>query len=484
MRSEVAVPAHADHEVVSRAGDGAPAEGLEELLAAHTATYAGARPRSRALFERATRYLPGGNSRTQLYFSPFPVYIVRGEGAVITDADGIDYLDVLNNYTSLIHGHPTPDVVAAVQRRVAEGPAFGAPSPLEVELAEVLCNRIPSLERVRFTNSGTEACMMAVRTARAYTGRDDIIKAEGGYHGSADLLQVSVKHLGRAGESVPELGVPDHTAGHTHVIPFNDADAAAEIVRRVGSRAAALIVEPMQGSAGALPATPEYLRALRDVTAETGCLLIFDEVMTFRLAHGGAQEHYGVAPDLTTTGKIIGGGFPIGAFGGRADVMDVLDPRRDGALGHHGTFNANPASLTAGLIALERFPRERVDQLNARGDRLRDLVNRLADERGWPVVATGLGSLVQIHVGRRAPRSFRDVAGRPTLPLDCLFFSLLLRGIYVAPRGMLVLSTPIGDEEQERIEAALVASMDELDAAGLAAWADAMLPDIVDEEAP
>jgi glutamate-1-semialdehyde 2,1-aminomutase len=480
----VAVPAHADHEVVARAGDGAPAEGLEALLAEHTATYAGARPRSRALFERATRYLPGGNSRTQLYFSPFPAYMVRGEGAVITDADGIDYLDVLNNYTSLIHGHPTPDVVAEVQRRVAQGPAFGAPSPLEVELAEVLCNRIPSLERVRFTNSGTEACMMAARTARACTGRDDIIKAEGGYHGSADLLQVSVKHLGRAGESVAEFGVPDYAAGHTHVVPFNDAGAAVEIVRRVGAHAAALIIEPMQGSAGALPATAEYLRALRDVTAETGCLLIFDEVMTFRLAHGGAQEHYGVEPDLTATGKIIGGGFAIGAFGGRADIMDVLDPRRAGALGHHGTFNANPASLSAGLIALERFPRERVDELNGRGDRVRDLVNRLAAERGWPIVATGLGSLVQIHLGRRVPRSFRDVVGRPTLALECLFFSLLLRGVYIAPRGMLVLSTAIGDQEQDRIEAALVASLEELDGAGLATWVRATAPDVVPEVAP
>jgi glutamate-1-semialdehyde 2,1-aminomutase len=484
VRSEVAVAAPADPEGVARSGDGAPAEGLAALLAAHTATYADARPRSRALFERATRYLPGGNSRTQLYFSPFPAYMVRGEGAVITDADGIDYLDVLNNYTSLIHGHPTRASLAALQRRVAEGTAFGAPSPLEVELAEVLCRRIPSLARVRFTNSGTEACMMAARTARAYTGRDDIIKAEGGYHGSADLLQVSVHHLGRQGTGVAELGVPDFAAGHTHVIPFNDADAAVEIVRRVGSRAAALIIEPMQGSAGALPASAEYLRALRDVTAETGCLLIFDEVMTLRLAHGGLQDHYGVVPDLTATGKIIGGGFPIGAFGGRADIMDVLDPRRAGSLGHHGTFNANPVSLAAGLIALERFPRDRVDELNARGDRLRDLVNGLAAERGWPVVATGLGSLVQVHLGRRAPRSFREVATRPTLPLECLFFSLLLQGVYIAPRGMIALSTAIGDGEQQRIEAALVAAFEELDRAGMTAWAGAMAAHDPHEESP
>jgi glutamate-1-semialdehyde 2,1-aminomutase len=310
--------------------------------------------------------------------------------------------------------------------------------------------------------------MFAVRAARAYTGRDGIIKAEGGYHGSTDSLQVSVKHLGARGESVPEKGVPGSVTEDTHVIPFNDVSSAVQKIRSLGDRAAALIVEPMQGSAGAIPAEPGFLEALRDVTRETGCLLIFDEVMTFRQSYGGAQERYGIAPDLTTLGKIIGGGFPIGAFGGRADVMESLDPRTDDHLGHHGTFNANPVSLVAGLATLQDLPRQRLDELNERGDRLRELINGRAAARGLPLVATGVGSLLQLHVGAEPPRSFRDAAARPKLPLEYIFFSLLMKGLYIAPRGLLSLSTAITDVEQRRVEGALEHAFGELERAGLA----------------
>jgi glutamate-1-semialdehyde 2,1-aminomutase len=339
-----------------------------------------------------------------------------------------------------------------------------------VELAEVLCERIPSVERVRFTNSGTEACLYALRTARAYTGRDAIIKAEGGYHGGTEFLQISVKHLGSPGESVPEAGVPVEAARGTRTIPWNDTDAAVEAVRRVGDRAAALILEPMQGSAGQLPAKPGFLQVLRDVTTETGCLLVFDEVMTLRLGYGGAQERYGVTPDLTTMGKIIGGGFPIGAFGGSAEIMEILDPRRADGMGHHGTFNANPVSLAAGLLTLEDLPRPRVDELNERGDRLRAWINERAAAHELPLAATGDGSLVQVHVGATPPRSFREAAERPRLPLEYLFFSLLDKGVYVAPRGLICLSTALGDPELRDVERALDEALGELGGTDPATW--------------
>lgn len=454
------------------AGGGEGMTDLACLLTDLKEKYAERRPRSQALFDRATASLPGGNSRTQLYFAPFPAYAVRGEGPRVWDLDGFEYLDLINNYTSLIHGHPTPATIARLQERMTAGTSFGAPTPLEVELGEVLCERIPSVERVRFTNSGTEACLYALRAARAYTGRDAIIKAEGGYHGGSEFLQVSVKHLGFPGESVPEAGVPAEAARGTHTIPWNDAEAAVETVRRLGDRAAALIVEPMQGSAGQLPPEPGFLRALRDVTAETGCLLVFDEVMTLRLSYGGAQERYGITPDLTTMGKIIGGGFPIGAFGGRAEIMEILDPRRTDAMGHHGTFNANPVALAAGLRALEDLPRARVDELNERGDRLRAHINGRAAAHGLPLVATGDGSLVQVHVGATPPRSFREASERPRLPLEYLFFALLDRGTYIAPRGLICLSTALGNAELQRVEGALDEALEELAGTGPATWGE------------
>jgi glutamate-1-semialdehyde 2,1-aminomutase len=436
--------------------------GLEALREALRTRYAEARPRSRALFEQSLASLPGGNSRSQLYFAPFPAYLVRGEGATVVDVDGFRYIDLLSNYTSLIHGHPSADFDALSRDFGRTGTAFGAPTPLEVEMARELCARVPSLERVRFTNSGTEAGLYAIRTARAFTGRSDVIKAEGGYHGGADWMQVSVKTLGTPNESVPELGVTEAVAAETHVVPFNDVDGAVRIVREVGPRSAAMIIEPMQGSAGAIPADRCFLEALREVTREVGCLLVFDEVMTLRLAPGGAQEIYGVAPDLTTMGKIIGGGFPLGAFGGRAEVMDVLDPRREAALSHSGTFNANPVSLAAGLDAMRRLTPERIAEINDRGERLRRFVAERSRHDGVPVCASGIGSLLQVHPGTVPPRSYREAAARPRLPIQCLFLQMLLGGVYIAPRGLMSISTTITDQDQLNVEGTFADAVGEL----------------------
>jgi glutamate-1-semialdehyde 2,1-aminomutase len=441
--------------------------GLQSLLHDLRIRYADARPRSRALYERALAALPGGNSRSQLYFAPFPTYLARGEGATVLDVDGFRYVDVLNNYSSLVHGHPSADVPVSAPNVV--GTAFGAPTQVEVEMAIELCARVPSLERVRFTNSGTEANLYAVRTARAFTGRSHVIKAEGGYHGGAEWMQVSVKRLGAPNESVPELGISPGVTAETYVIPFNDVDGAVEIVRRVGPRSAALIIEPMQGSAGAIPAKSGYLNALREVTTEVGCLLVFDEVMTLRLAPGGAQETLGIAPDLTTMGKMIGGGFPLGAFGGRADVMEVLDPRREEALSHSGTFNANPTSLAAGLQALRHLTPERIEEINGRGDRFRRFVMEQSSRARVPLTASGIGSLVQVHPGAEPPRSYRDAAGRPRHSVEYLFLRMLVGGIHLAPRGFVNFSTAINDEHQLLVESGFTEAVDELRLAGVRA---------------
>lgn len=442
-----------------------------DRLAALTADlrerYAAGRPTSCALYERALAVLPGGNSRVQLYFPPFPFYVDRAKGAVLHDVDGFDYVDLVNNYTSLIHGHSFDELIAPLQRQISLGTAFGAPSLLEIELAEEICARVPSVERVRFASSGTEATLYAIRTARAFTGRDELIKVEGGYHGGYDSVQVSVKHFADRVTSVPEEGVPQSAAATTHVIPFNDIEGAFDVVQRVGQRVAALIVEPMQGSAGAIPADLSYLRALRDITSQLGIVLIFDEVMTLRLGYGGAQEAYDVLPDLTAMGKIVGGGLPIGAFGGRRDVMAVLDPRNEVQLLHAGTFNANPVSMAAGLVALRGFTRARAEAINTRGDVLRVRINELAVERRVPLRATGMGSVLQLHVGSQPPTSFREAAARPKDPLEALFHLLLADGIYIAPRGLLNLSTALTDEHLAALEAALGRAFETLHDRGL-----------------
>jgi glutamate-1-semialdehyde 2,1-aminomutase len=399
-----------------------------------------------------------------VYFDPFPFYVARSEGARLHDVDGLSYVDMVNNYTSLVHGHGHPAIVASAVEQLGHGTAYGAPSPLEVEMAEELQKRMPSLETVRFANSGSEAVYYAIRTARAFTGRDRIIKVEGGYSGGFDSVQVSVKHLGpTSAEGVAEHGVPAGVAADTFVIPFNDVDGAVAVIREVGPTCACLVVEPFQGSGGALPADPGYLEALAEETAKVGCLLLFDEVQSLRLGYGGAQEGYGVVPDLTALGKLIGGGFPVGAFGGRADVMAVNDPRRAETPQHAGTFNANPVTMAAGLASLRLLTREVIARLNAIGDGLRARVDELAEAHGVPVVAAGVGSVLQLHSGRVAPRSYREASALDKRPIGVLFLLLLAGGVFAAPgRCHMNVSSALGEPELGEVEAALAAAFERL----------------------
>jgi len=312
------------------------------------------------LYARALGHLPGGNSRTTVYLAPHPPYARGGSGCLVRDEDGNELIDLQNNYTALIHGHAHPGVTAAAIAAIQDGSAFGLPTRHEVALAAELGARVPAGERWRFANSGTEAVMIAIRAARAYTGRDAILRFDGAYHGGYDAV---------AGPGSP--GVPASVGGDVVVAPAGDADALLAALQANGERLAAVIVDPVPNRAGLRPADPDYLTLLRAETERLGILLISDEVLTFRLGPSGALGRYGLRPDLITLGKLIGGGFPVGAVGGREDIMAVFDPRRADAVGHGGTFSANPVTLRAGLAALEAWDEREIDRLNRLGDGLR-----------------------------------------------------------------------------------------------------------------
>jgi glutamate-1-semialdehyde 2,1-aminomutase len=369
------------------------------------------------LHERALAALPGGNSRTTVFMPPRPPYAVRGEGCELIDADGRRVLDLLNNYTALVHGHARAEVVQAAVDALRGGSCFGLPTEHEIELAERLRARIPSAARWRFTNSGSEAVMMAIRLARAATGRSAVLRFQGAYHGSYD-----------AAMQPPARGVPASVEEEIVTVAFGDGDALEAVLAEHGSRLACVLFDAMPNRAGLRPATPEFARALRDQTRRHGVLLVQDEVITLRLSFGGLQELYGIEPDITTVGKVMGGGFPIGGVGGREELMSLFDPSRPDAVAHPGTFNANPVSMRAGAAALDLLTAEEIARINGLGDRLREgLV-----ERGWDV--SGQGSLVKV----RAPDQ------------EALWWSLYGEGVLIAAQGLIATSTAMDDTSIER----------------------------------
>jgi glutamate-1-semialdehyde 2,1-aminomutase len=381
---------------------------------------------SRALWERALDSLPGGNTRTTVFHDPYPVYVARGEGCRVWDADGVERIDFISNYTSLILGHCHPRVVDAVQLQAATLMSVAAPSELEIEHAERLRERLPSVELVRYANSGTEATMLALRAARAFTGREKVAVFAGGYHGSHDYA-ASVP----ADTSVAPggLGIPQAVAATLVACPFGDREGTLVALEPHLDELAAVIVEPVLGAGGVVPATSDFLGFLRELTRDAGALLVFDEVISFRIGYHGAQGRLGVTPDLTTLGKVIGGGLPVGAVGGRADVMELFDPRSDRRLGHGGTFNANPLTMAAGLATLEELTPDVYEMLEALTAELVAAV----DER-TEASATAVGSLFRIDL----PEPSR---------LPDLHVGLLANGILMTPRGMGCLSTPMTSAE-------------------------------------
>ncbi len=357
---------------------------LEAALADAERRYAERRPRSRAHIERASRSMPGGNTRSVLYFKPFPFVVRDSAGCRLSDLDDHDYVDFLGEYTAGLFGHSDPTIKTGIREALDSGWVLGGHIENEAILAEVLCARFPSLESVRFTNSGTQANLMALVTARVFTKRQKIMVFRGGYHGGVLLYKA-----GNAPQNVPFPIVFGR---------YNDVDATLAAIREHARDLAAVIVEPMQGSAGCIPAEPAFLQALREACSHHGIVLVFDEVMTSRLSPGGVQQALGITPDLTTLGKYIGGGAPFGAFGGRLDLMGLYDPSRQDALAHAGTFNNNVITMAAGVAAMTKvLTSDRIDRINASGETLRSRLNELVERRSLPVQFTGRGSMMNIH---------------------------------------------------------------------------------------
>jgi len=392
--------------------------------------------RSSELFDRAKRVLPGGvNSPVRAFraVGGTPFFVARGHGSSLVDVDGREYVDYVCSWGALILGHVHPAVLAAIHAAAENGWTYGAPCPAEVELAEAVRRRMPSVEVMRFVNSGTEATMAAVRLARAATGRDLIIKFEGCYHGHADGFLV------KAGSGVATLGLPDSPgvpaalASLTLTAPFNDATAVAELFRKHAKSIAAVIVEPYVGNAGFIPPDADFHPALRALCDDHGALLIFDEVMTgFRVAAGGAQERLGIVPDLTTLGKIVGGGFPVGVYGGRADLMHRIAP--DGPVYQAGTLSGNPIAMAAGLATLRETEAPGFyDQLERRTARLLDGLQEAARRHGVPMTAGHAGSMWSMYFVEGPVRNYADAKRSDTALFARWHKAALTRGVFLAP---------------------------------------------------
>ena len=407
--------------------------GLTAALDAVREAYVAANPASAAAFRQATDFMPGGNTRSSLFYDPFPLAIARGEGNAIWDADGHRYLDLLGEFTAGLYGHSSPVIRAALVGAIDGGINLGGHNLLESRLARLICARFPSIDALRFTNSGTEANLMAIALAKAATGRARILVFSGAYHGG-------VLSFGGGGSAV---NVP-----HEFVVaPYNDLADAERLIAAHGDRLAAVLVEPMLGAGGCIPAAPAFLAGLRAATTRTGALLILDEVMTSRLSGGGRQALLGLTPDLTTLGKYIGGGLSFGAFGGRGDLMARFDPRRPDALAHAGTFNNNVLSMAAGIAGLtELFPPAAADALTARGDALREQLNALCRRHGAQMQFTGLGSVMNVHFTDRPIACPDDATSDPALR-DLFFFDMVAAGYYLARRGLIALMLPVDDAD-------------------------------------
>jgi glutamate-1-semialdehyde 2,1-aminomutase len=406
------------------------------------ANYAVANPKSAELHEKATRFMPGGDTRNSIFWDPFPLYITDGNGTILTDADGNRRTDFVNNMTTLILGHRPPEVTTAVAEQIDHGLSFPAPSPSVVRWAELMCDRVPSLDKVRFVNSGTEATLNAIRAARAFTGKQKLVKCEGAYHGNHDAIQISVAPpLDLAGEAdSPEAvkafpGISETSVDDIFITPFNDIVAAERIIREHADDLAAVIVEPVNGQCGMVASKPEFLEGLRRITDELGIVLIFDEVIAFRIAYGGAQDYYGVTPDLTCFGKVVGGGMPVGAFGGRDDIMSMWDPSEDGAvIQHAGTFNGNPMTAAAGIATLENLTPEKYEYLDQLGESLRSKLRALFAELEVPMGVTGMASLFALQFTSTEVVDYRTFATNDKNMLNTMFIGLLNEGFLMSNR--------------------------------------------------
>lgn len=396
-----------------------------------------ANPRSRAHYARASEVLAGGQTRHTLLHQPFPLTMKRGEGALLDDLDGHRYVDFVGDFAAGLYGHSCAPIRAEVTEAIARGMSMGSVTETELEFAEIIRSRIPSLELIRFCNSGTEACLLSALVARHATQRDKLLVFTGAYHGGFMVY----------GEPERSLNVPLDVIRCT----YNDLEGTRAAVREHASGLAAVMLEPMMGAGGCIPATPEFLGMLREETRRLGVLLVFDEVMTSRLSPGGLQGRYGIRPDLTTLGKFWGGGFNFGAFGGSASIMRHFDTFAGGRLSHGGTFNNNAITLATGLVgARDVYSPKACLDLNQRGDRLRDTLNALGERLNAPLQMTGLGAVMNFHWHRRPVTCPADTEAGDSMPRRLFQLEMMLAGFYVAQRGLVTLSLAHSDADLTR----------------------------------
>jgi len=418
-------------------------EALNQVLRELRARYVELNPNSHAADRAAENHLPGGNTRTVLHYDPFPLTMQEGVGAELIDLDGHRYVDFVGEYSAGLFGHSDPRIKAAVDRGLESGIVMGAPTDYERQLAGVICQRFPAVDQVRFCNSGTEANVWALTTARMLTGRTKFIAFHDAYHGG--FLKFPGGHC--------KLNLPLDF----QLAEYNDTEAAEALIRSVGDQLAAVIVEPILGAGGNIPGDPEFLHTLRQATRETGALLIFDEVKTARIGPAGMQGLVGVKPDLTTLGKFLGGGLPIGAFGGSQEVMQHFNPKHENSWNHAGTFNNDVCSMSAGCVAMgEIFTPERAQEFLDWSEGFRVSLNQAFSERALPMRANGLGSIIAIHFSRAPTRRTSDITAGCRALRPLLHMELLLDGILFCGRGDFFLSLPMNDSHLDRAKDALL----------------------------
>lgn len=418
--------------------------------------------KSEELYRKAINFLPGGVSRNTVFRKPFPDYALKASGCYITDVDGVERIDFSNNMASLIHGHSHPAVVEGVIEQLKKGTAYTLASEAELRFAELLINRVESFEKIRFVNSGTEAVMIMIKAARAYTGKPKIAKAEGAYHGTYDFAEIS-QHANPSNwgdiespNSVPLVyGTPEGVLKDVIIFPFNDIERTIRILNRYKNEIACVLLDPVPHRVGLMRAKSEYVEAIYKWTRENNALLIFDEVLCFRVNYGGAQEIYNHKPDLTALGKIIGGGFPVGAIAGREEVLKVMDPRESKLLfPHSGTFSANPITMTAGYIAMSLFDKEAVEKLNALTHKAKEQINEVIKICDVPVSISGAGSMFRIHLRPNPPTTYRETYQNPEM---IKVIGKLLNHLYYEEKILMIntfscmFSTAITQREVDRL---------------------------------
>lgn len=421
--------------------------------------------KSEQLFEQALQVLPGGVSRNTIFRKPHPFYAEKGEGCYVTDVEGTSRIDFANNMASLIHGHAYPAIVEAVSTQLKKGSCFTMATENEVQYAQLLCDRVPSFDKIRFVNSGTEAVMAMLKASRAYTGKAKIAKVEGAYHGAYDYAEVSQtaspKNWGDINKpsSIPvAVGTPEKALDDVVVIPFNDVERAINILNQHKDDIACILVDLLPHRVGLIPASNDFINALYQWTRDNQSLLVFDEVITFRTNFAGAQQNYEVKPDLTAMGKVIGGGFPAGALAGSNEVMKVLDPTQAKVLlPHSGTFSANPITMTAGYAAMKDFDQAAVNKLNELASYAKASINQVISEVGIPACVTGAGSMFRIHLKPSPPKNYREayVDKQESLLINKLLDHLYDNGIMMINTCSATLSTAMSKKEIDTLVAAL-----------------------------